>query len=146
MNGRRYGFLAASVAGALMMAGTWAFGTVQSASAQASTRMTVTLNEYAVISERPSVPAGEVTFDVVNTGEEIHELILFKSDQDSKALPTKGDEVDEAQAGEYIGGWEDVQPAQAASGTLVLEPGNYILLCNLTKHYAAGMVSTLIVE
>ncbi|MFN8635799.1 MAG: hypothetical protein U0893_18275 [Chloroflexota bacterium] len=146
--GRRFGFLAAGALGALMVAGTWGFGGAQSVAAQASTRMTITLNEYQIISERASVPAGEVTFDVVNTGEENHELILFKSDKDVKSLPLTAakDEVDEAQMGEQVGGWEDLEPAATASGTLILAPGKYILLCNLAKHYGAGMVGTLTVE
>jgi uncharacterized cupredoxin-like copper-binding protein len=142
----RFGLLAL---GALLAVGTWVAVTTQSASAQASTRMTITLNEYQIISERPSVPAGDVTFDVVNTGDENHELVLIKSDKDTAALPmsaTNKDEVDEAATGEYIGGWEDVQPAQMANGTLILTPGRYILLCNLTKHYGLGMVGTLTVE
>ena len=139
----RSGLLALS---ALLAVGTWAAVSSSSALAQASTRMTVTLNEFQIITETPEVPAGEVTFDVVNTGEDVHELILFKSDLDIKALPPSPsvkDEVDESQIGEYIGGFEDVQSGTLASGTLVLSPGRYILLCNLSKHYGQGMVTTL---
>jgi uncharacterized cupredoxin-like copper-binding protein len=112
---------------------------------QASTRMTITLSEYSIMTEVPSAPAGDITFDVVNTGDEVHEMIVFKSDLDTAALPTSADnpdEVDEDAVGEYIGGFEDVQSATAASGTLVLAPGRYILLCNLNKHYQNGMVAT----
>jgi len=92
-----------------------------------------------------AVPAGEVMFDLTNVGDEVHELILIKSDMDTAALPpsaVKG-EVDEAAIGEYVGGWEDVQPGAMANGTLILAPGRYILLCNLTDHYSRGMVSSL---
>ena len=89
--------------------------------------------------------AGVVDFDLTNVGDEIHELILIKSDMDIAALPPSAirGEVDEAAIGEYVGGWEDVQPGAMSSGTLMLAPGRYILLCNLTDHYARGMVSTL---
>jgi uncharacterized cupredoxin-like copper-binding protein len=112
---------------------------------QASTRMTVTLSEYSIMTEVPSAPAGDITFDVVNTGDEVHEMIVFKSDADIATLPRSASnpgEVDEDQVGEYIGGFEDVQSATGASGTLVLAPGRYILLCNLNKHYENGMVTT----
>lgn len=141
----RFGLLALS---ALLAVGTWAAISTNTASAQASTRMAVTLNEFNIISEVQSVPAGEVVFDVVNTGEDDHELIIIKSDMDAKALPpsaVKG-EVDEAAIGEYVGGFEDVKPGTLAGGSLILAPGRYILLCNLTKHYENGMVSTLIVN
>jgi uncharacterized cupredoxin-like copper-binding protein len=138
----RFGLLALS---ALLAVGSWIALSTHAASAQASTRMAVTLSEFSIMGEVAEVPAGEVVFDVVNTGEDAHELILFKSDMDTKALPpsaVKG-EVDEGAIGEYIGGFEDIQPGTLASGSLILGPGRYILLCNLTKHYENGMVSTL---
>jgi uncharacterized cupredoxin-like copper-binding protein len=138
----RFGLLTLS---ALLAVGSWVTLTSNAASAQESTRMTLTLSEFSILSEVAEVPSGDITFDVVNTGEDVHEVILFKSDMDITALPpsaVKG-EVDETQIGEYIGGWEDVQPGAMASGSLILAPGRYILLCNLTKHYENGMVSTL---
>lgn len=138
----RLGFLAL---GALMAVGASYTMTTPSASAQTPTRMALTLSEFSILSEVAEVPAGEITFDVVNVGEDPHEVVFFKSDLDITALPpsTVSGEVDEAAIGEYVGGWEDVQPAGLASGTLTLAPGRYILLCNLTKHYENGMVSTL---
>ena len=139
----RFGLLALS---ALLAVGTWVALSSGAAFAQASTRMAVTLNEFSIITERPDVPAGEVVFDVVNTGEDLHELILFKSDKDITALPPSPnvkDEVDESQVGEYVGGFEDVKAGTLATGSIVLSPGRYILLCNLSKHYGQGMVSTL---
>jgi uncharacterized cupredoxin-like copper-binding protein len=146
MKGTRFGSVAMS---ALLAVGIGAFAWTQSASAQASTRMTVTLNEFAIIPELREVPSGDITFDVVNTGEDVHEMIVIKSDLDEKALPpspTGRSEVDEDAVGEVIGTFEDVQSGGAMNGTLVLGPGRYILLCNLSKHYENGMVSTLIVN
>lgn len=142
MTRNRFGLLALS---ALLAVGTWAGVSTHAASAQEATRMAVTLSEFSIITEVLEVPAGEVTFDVVNTGEDVHEVVLFKSDLDIAALPPSAvrGEVDEAAIGEYVGGFEDVQPAALASGSLVLGPGRYILLCNLTRHYEQGMVSTL---
>ena len=147
MRGIRIGSIALS---ALVAVGIGTFVSTHAASAQpaqqASTRMTLTLSEYSIMNEVSSVPAGDVTFDVVNTGEEVHEIVVYKSDKDSKTLPmsaTNKDEVDEDAVGEFIGSFEEVQPATGANGTLVLAPGHYILLCNLSKHYGLGMVSTL---
>jgi uncharacterized cupredoxin-like copper-binding protein len=141
MKGIRYGLIALSAALAI---GTGALVSTHAASAQTSTRMTITLSEYSIMTEIPAAPAGDITFDVVNTGDEVHEMIVFKSDMDVKALPKSAanpGEVDEDKIGEYIGGFEDVQSATSASGTLVLAPGRYILLCNLNKHYENGMVT-----
>lgn len=140
MTGVRLGLLAAGV---LLLVSVGAVALPERASAQ--TRMTLTLYEWAIISELPEVPAGEITFDVVNTGEDVHEVVFIRSDMDIAALPpsrVRG-EVDEDAIGEYVGGFEDVAPAAMASGTITLTPGRYILLCNLTNHYAKGMVATL---
>ena len=145
MKGIRFGLLAA---GLLLALGASVATYPLAASAQTATRMTLTLNEFSILSELPAVPAGDVTFDVVNTGEDVHEVIVIRSDMDITALPpsrVRG-EVDEIAVGEFVAGFEDVQPAAAASGTVTLTPGRYILLCNLTNHYAKGMVSTLQVD
>jgi uncharacterized cupredoxin-like copper-binding protein len=143
MTRNRFGLLAL---GALLAVGSWVAATTQPIFAQSSTRMAVTLNEFSIITEVAEVPQGEIVFDVVNTGEDTHEMILFKSDMDIKALPpspASSNEVDEGAIGEYVGGFEDVKPGSLASGSLILGPGRYILLCNLSKHYVNGMVSTL---
>jgi len=119
----------------------------QALAQQASTHMNVTLDEFDIMPDTQSVPAGELSVDVTNTGENLHELVLIKSDMDIKSLPmstTNTGEVDEDAVGEVIGDWEDVQSGGGtASGTLVLAPGRYILLCNLKDHYKNGMVTTL---
>ena len=142
MKGIRFGLIAA---GLLLAVSTGVATYPQVAAAQTSSRMTLTMNEWSILSDVPEVPAGEITFDVVNVGEDVHEVIVIRSDMDITALPPSRirGEVDEAAVGEYIGGWEDVAPAASATGTLTLAPGRYILLCNLTNHYAKGMVSTL---
>jgi uncharacterized cupredoxin-like copper-binding protein len=142
MKGIRFGLIAV---GLLLAVGAAGATFPQAASAQDGTHMTLTLNEWAILSEVPEVAAGEITFDVMNTGEDVHEVIFIRSDMDITTLPpsrVRG-EVDEEAIGEYIGGFEDVQPAAMASGAINLTPGRYILLCNLTNHYAKGMVSTL---
>jgi uncharacterized cupredoxin-like copper-binding protein len=138
----RFGLLAL---GALLAVGTWVAVSTHPAAAQGTAHLPVKLDDYKFLHDVTSVPAGEVMFDLTNVGDEIHELIVIKSDMDTASLPPSASrgQVDEAAIGEYIGGWEDVQPGAMASGTLTLAPGRYVLLCNLTDHYARGMVSTL---
>ena len=138
----RFGLLALS---AVLAVGTWVTVSTASAAAQGASQLPVSLDDYRFWHDVTAVPAGDVTFDLKNVGDEVHELIVIRSDMDTAGLPpgaARG-EVDEAAIGEYIGGWEDVQPGATASGTLTLTPGRYILLCNLTDHYSRGMVSTL---
>ena len=49
----------------------------------------VTLQEWAVVPEPASTAAGDVTFQVSNTGpEDVHEFVVLKTDLDAGALPT----------------------------------------------------------
>jgi uncharacterized cupredoxin-like copper-binding protein len=141
----RFGLLALS---SLLAVGTWVAVSTHSVAAQGAAQLPIMLDDYRFLHDVTAVTAGDVTFDMTNVGDEVHELIVIKSDMDTAALPAGAarGEVDEAAIGEYVGGWEDVQPGAAASGTLTLAPGRYILLCNLTDHYSRGMVSTLQVD
>ena len=145
MTRNRFGLFALS---ALLAVGSWVAVSSTSVSAQGAALVPIMLDDYRFLHDVTAVPNGEVTFDLKNVGDDVHELIVIKSDLDIAALPpgaSRG-EVDEAAIGEFIGGWEDVQPGATASGALILAPGRYILLCNLTDHYARGMVSTLQVD
>ena len=61
------------------------------------TTVDVTVQEFAVLPAQDSAPAGDVTFNVTNTGpEDTHEFVVFKTDLAPDALPTAPDgSVDE---------------------------------------------------
>lgn len=97
--------------------------------------------EMAIKLDRVSVAAGSVTFHVVNSAMNTpHEMVLVKADgPDTKlVVDAKTDRVSEAvltSEGE-VGG---LKAGQSGDLTVTLKPGNYILICNLKGHYAAGM-------
>lgn len=110
----------------------------------------VTLQEFAVLPGVESAPAGDVTFDVTNTGpEDIHEFVVFATDLAPDALPTAADgSVDETGEGvELIGEIEDIPVDATQSTTLSLDAGNYVFICNIVEdeggetivHYQQGM-------
>jgi uncharacterized cupredoxin-like copper-binding protein len=98
-----------------------------------------------------TAPAGDVTFNVKNLGTVDHELVVLKTnlpfDQipiadsgDPPAAVTSGaDKVDEANnIGET--GDPNLKPGEARTFTIKgLAPGNYVLVCNIAKHYGLGM-------
>jgi len=108
----------------------------------------VSLIEWSVLPDNTSVPAGTVTFEASNDGEEDHELVIIRSDLDPGALPlTSETAVDETQV-DVVGEIEEFTPGGTESASFDLEPGNYILLCNLIheeengevhRHYQMGM-------
>lgn len=109
----------------------------------------VTLSEWEVVAEPDSVPEGDVTFDVQNDGEEEHELVVVKTDFDPGELPAEDDgSVDEGADGiDVIGETNEIDAGDNDSRTFSLDPGNYVLLCNLVHeedgeeeaHYQLGM-------
>jgi uncharacterized cupredoxin-like copper-binding protein len=42
-----------------------------------------------------------------------------------------------------IGEVEDVKSGESMDLVLTLEPGRYVLLCNLTRHFEKGMVTEI---
>jgi uncharacterized cupredoxin-like copper-binding protein len=88
-----------------------------------------------------SVPAGEVTFVVLNDSlGMVHEMIVSPVAAVGQALPYDADNyrVDEEAAG-HLGEVAELDPGAGGSLTLTLSPGTYILFCNVAGHYALGM-------
>ena len=117
--------------------------------ASAQSEVAVTLVEYKVVPVPASVPAGSVTFNAKNIGGATHELHVIKTDLAPEALPTKADgSVDEEAAGvTMVDHVTDIAAGSEKSLTVTLEPGTYVLICNVVQttsgttisHYAQGM-------
>lgn len=105
----------------------------------------VALATYSLTLSKDSVPAGEVTFHVTNTAtDQLHEFVIFKTDLPIDQLPLTADgNVDEEGAGvTWINEVADMDMGTTQDLTVTLEPGNYVLICNLTDnaiHYMRGM-------
>jgi uncharacterized cupredoxin-like copper-binding protein len=87
------------------------------------------------------IPAGDVTFQVINdSGEFYHEMIVLRLDDPANQLPYIVDEerVD-AEGVANAGKLKELKPHQSGTLKLALEPGTYILYCNIAGHYMMGM-------
>jgi plastocyanin len=82
----------------------------------------VTAREFSLVLSRRSVPAGPVRVQLVNRGEDPHDLAIAGA----LAIPQVG-------------------PGLTATGTTALAPGTYALVCTLEGHAEAGMRATLTV-
>ena len=84
--------------------------------------------EFHYILSRASVPAGELTVELSNRGEDDHNLNILRegSDQPPIQLP-------------------DTSPGQRRTQTFTVAPGTYRLWCSLPQHEALGMQTTLTV-
>jgi hypothetical protein len=105
----------------------------------------VTLVEWAVEAPATATP-GDVSIEVVNDGRFAHELLVIRGDS-YEGLPLRSNgSVDTAQLapGQLLGQTERLDPGSSASLSVALEPGGYVLLCNISgggsSHAARGQV------
>jgi hypothetical protein len=109
----------------------------------------VALQEYKVIPDTGDVKAGKVKFETENVGGSTHEFVVVRA-ADAESLPTDADgAVDEEQIEEpnQIGEIEDIEPKAKESVTFDLDPGDYVLFCNIVddstepaiSHFQKGM-------
>lgn len=98
----------------------------------------VRLHDFGIELDRTEFATGTVTFQLENEGPSVHEFVVIRSDADPGSFPVVENEVEEAGL-DAVDEVEDV----AVGGTPTLEvdltPGSYVVICNITGHYAAGM-------
>ena len=101
--------------------------------------------EFAITLDKTSVPAGQTTFNIRNSGTVAHEFVVIDTDTSAGQLPQANGEVDEDSL-EVVDEVEDLQPG--ATGTLAvnLAAGHYAIICNIPGHYAGGMHVDLTVQ
>ena len=109
----------------------------------------VVLDEYSVVTDLDTLPEGPIKFDIKNDGAVKHELLIVRSDIPGAELPTKDDgSFDEGAGGVDVEREiDDIEAGDKTSRSYELDPGNYVLLCNIvdgeTSHYALGMWTQL---
>lgn len=113
------------------------------------TKIDVTLTSYSITLSANTAKAGEITFHVTNAAtDQKHEFVIFKTDLAPDQLPMKQDElgnmiVDEEGPGvTHVDEIPEFDAGTTQDLTVTLEPGNYVLVCNLdvnTTHYSHGM-------
>ena len=117
--------------------------------------MNVTLQEWAVLPDPTSVSAGDVTFSITNDGpEDLHEFVVIPTDLAPGELPTDetGAVSENGEGMTVIDEVEDIAIGATEELTVSLDPGNYVLICNIYSaeedeaHYAMGMYTAFTVN
>jgi uncharacterized cupredoxin-like copper-binding protein len=104
----------------------------------------VKVQEFTFGFKLPSttLPAGNNLFVDDNTATIPHEFVIFKTDDPGDHLPLEADKtVKEDAPGleAVVDSGSDIPPGQTRLLAADLEPGHYVLVCNLPGHYQGGM-------
>ncbi len=110
----------------------------RSSTAVKTTTVDAQEREWGIKLSRATVPAGRVTFVVHDTGKLAHQFLVLRTNRPAGSLPMTGTQVDVKAAGTLVGEIRSIEPGHAATATLDLSPGRYVLFCNLPAHYHAG--------
>jgi uncharacterized cupredoxin-like copper-binding protein len=113
------------------------------------TPVNVGLEDFKVRQDTAVVPAGTVSFRILNRGPTTHEFIVVRTEHDPDKLPLQGDglTVDEEAPGmKLIDQAEGLDIDDRETLDLQLGPGHYVMYCNLEGHYLGGMHGALTVH
>jgi uncharacterized cupredoxin-like copper-binding protein len=91
---------------------------------------------------------GVVRFDVTNLASSIvHEVIVARVESGDQVLPYDESRAKvDAEQLYTLGSVNEIAPNKSVSLTLNLTPGKYLLYCNISGHYIAGMWTVIDVE
>jgi uncharacterized cupredoxin-like copper-binding protein len=109
----------------------------------------VDLNEFTLGLSASTTSAGRVRFAITNRGAAIHEVEVFTlpSGVDPDKLAIKENVADTEAAGmSALDEVEDIAPLTSTTLGVDLQPGRYLLICNLPAHYQGGMHAMLTVN
>ncbi len=111
----------------------------------AATTVGVSFVEFAVNPAQDAADAGTLTFSGSNDGTISHDFWAIKTDLAPDARPTEASRVDEDQV-DVVGRTGEFSAGETQEVTVDLEPGSYVLICNVPGHYDLGMRAAFTVE
>lgn len=103
------------------------------------------LKEHTITLTSSEVRAGSVTFIVRNRGGIAHDFIVIKTDLAPDKL-TIDAQTQKANEDGRAGGIQELAPGRGGNLRLDLQPGHYVLICNVPTHYQLGMRTELTVK
>lgn len=97
--------------------------------------------DYSITLDSTDLSAGEVTFNVTNDAEQVHEFVVIKTDlaEDQLPLDDTGDVSESSSEISPVDEIEDIQPGSTPALAVTLDAGSYVAICNLPGHYGQGM-------
>ena len=109
-------------------------------SATAGGAIAVDMKEWSITPSSRTAKAGDVIFNITNSGTVVHEFVVVKTDVKADALKVIGDKIDES-ALTAVDEVEDIAIGATPSLKVTLAAGHYVVLCNIETHFGLGMRS-----
>jgi uncharacterized cupredoxin-like copper-binding protein len=113
------------------------------------TPLNVRLEDFKVRQDAAVVPAGTVSFRILNQGPTTHELNVVRTDRAPEKLPLQRDGLtvnEDAPGIDFLDDAEGLDIDDRQTLVLRLAAGHYVLYCNLEGHYLGGMHAALTVR
>ena len=102
------------------------------------TGIAVTLSDFKIKPADTEAPAGPVTFDLTNDGPSDHTFFMVKTDLADDALPV-ADHLVQVDQLDVVAEVDRFPAGTEQSLSVDLQPGAYVMFCNLTGHYESDM-------
>jgi uncharacterized cupredoxin-like copper-binding protein len=100
----------------------------------------IILTTYVMKLSTDTVKAGKVTFNVKNDATDLmHEAIMVRTDIAADQLPMGPEGAPDEETLTIVGAVEDVEVGKGGSFEVTLEPGHYVIFCNIDNHFSQGM-------
>lgn len=113
--------------------------------ASGATPNSVTLNDVAIELEATEVLSGRISLEIRNEGDLTHEVEVFSGATLGEIPPVKRSVADTSGL-TLVDEVENILADSNASLVIDLEPGTYLVICNLPEHFQRGMWAFLTVD
>jgi uncharacterized cupredoxin-like copper-binding protein len=113
------------------------------------TPVNVRLDDFHVRRDAAVVPAGNVSFRILNQGPTSHEVNVVRTERAPDKLPLQRDGLtvnEDAPGLDLVEAVESLDIDERRTLVLRLAPGHYVMYCNFEGHYLGGMYAALTVR
>ncbi len=127
---------------ALFFAGAALTGCASHTTAASGARVVVVERDFTLTASAISVPAGLVTFHVVNHGPSTHEFVVDETFYAASKLPLERNGVQVNEDAATLRTADQLRVIRVGTErdlTLRMKPGHYVMFCNFEGHYQGGM-------
>ena len=99
-------------------------------------------HDFGIQLREATLPAGHYVFVDTNHGPSPHELVMWKTTKPADALPLRPNRrvnEDSPTLASALDSGSSLNAGETRLLTTTLDPGHYVIVCNLPGHYMAGM-------